>query len=129
MHKQWVGRNVDLALLSRCTEDFFQDKGFKTRIDESAGEYRILVISQRAPNMREDIDLRILGNSNDFTIEFFAGKRARNAILLGQMTTLFGGGSILLRGLRLREALERLERKFWVHVEDCIERLANSTGS
>lgn len=129
MRKQCVGKNVDLTLLSRCAEDFFQGKGFKTKIDESNGEYKILVMSQRAPNMREDIDLRILGNSNDFTIEFSGGKRARNAILLGRMTSLLGGGSLLLRGLRSREALERLEGEFWVHVEGCIERLANSARS
>lgn len=129
MQKQCVGKNVNLALLSRCTRDFFLGKSFKTRIIESNMEYKILVMSQRAPNTREDIDLRIVGNSNDFTVEFSGGKRARNAILLGQMTTLMGGGSLLLRGLRKREALEQLERKFWVHLEECIEQLANSAGS
>lgn len=129
MRKRCVGKNVDLKLLIRCAEDFFHGKGFKTKIDESNGEYKILVISQRAPNMREDIDLRILGNSNDFTVEFSGGNRARDAILLGRVTAALGGGGLLLRGLKSREALERLEMEFWVHVEHCIERLASSAGS
>lgn len=125
MRKHWVEKNVDLALLSRCAEDFFKGKGLKTKIEKSAGEYRILLASKRAPNTRENVDIRIWGDSSDFAIEFSADERARSAILFGYTTTMLGGGNVLLRGLRSLEALEKLEKEFWVHVEQCIERLNN----
>lgn len=125
MRKQWVEKNVDLALLTRCAEDFFKGKGLKTKIDKSAGEYKILLASKRAPNTRENVDIRIWGDSNDFAIEFSADKRARSAILFGYTTSMIGGGNLLLRGLRSLEALEKLEKEFWGHVEHCIERLTN----
>lgn len=128
VRSQWVGKKVDLALLSRCVEDFFKGRGFRTKIDELVGEYKILVISPRAERVRGDVDVRISGDPNDFVIEFSAGEGARFSIKLGFLTTMIGGGSILLRGLKLREALEKLEREFWVYAEDSVAHLADSAG-
>ncbi|MFQ5999580.1 MAG: hypothetical protein ACE5J6_02255 [Candidatus Bathyarchaeia archaeon] len=128
MRRQWVGKNVDLALLSERLEDFFKSRGFKTRKDELADGYTISVASQNGRYMRGDIDVRIVGNSNDFVIEFFAGERARSSMMLGFITTILGGGSLILRGLRSQEALEKLEREFWVCAEDSVVHLASSVG-
>jgi hypothetical protein len=127
MRKQWVEKNVDLALLSENIEDFFRGTGFRTKRDESVEEYKILVIPQRAQKIRENVKVKILGNSNDFIIELSAGDRARRAIRFGYLTNMIGGGSLLLQGLKSREALERLEKEFWVYVEDAVGRLADSS--
>lgn len=125
MFRRWVGKNVDLKLLSECAGDFFKDKGFKIRIDGSDSEYKILLGFQHALEGHENVDIRILGNPNDFVVEFSADRRARSAILFGYVTTLFGGGSLLLRGLKSLEGLKKLEKEFWVHIENCVERLTN----
>lgn len=126
MQRQWVGNNVDLALLSRYVEDFFRVKGFKTRKDESAGKCTILWAPPRVGSMRGAMTVTIMGDSNDFVIELIASERTRRYIRLGSLTTLFGGGYFLLRGVRLREALEKLEKEFWVYVEEKVAHLAGS---
>lgn len=126
MRRRWVGKNVDLALLSQRVEDFFKSKGFKTKKDESADGYELSGTAQHVRDVRGHIAVRILGNSNDFVIEFVASERTRRSIMLGFITTMFGGGSLILRGLRLQEALEKLEREFWVYAEDDVAHLANS---
>ena len=126
MQRRWTGKNVNLALLSECVEDFFKDRGFLTEKDESAGEYTILWAPPRVRNMRDAMTVRIFGNPNDFVVEIIASERTRGSIRLGMLTKLFGGGYLVLRGLRAKEALEKLEREFWVCVEEKVAHLAES---
>lgn len=126
MRRKWVGKNVDLALLKRYVEDFFRNRGFKTKVDESTGECKILVMQQQARNRLEEVYIRILGTSKDFAIELSADDRMRSAVWLGYMTSMIGGGRLLLRGLKSREAMERSEKEFWAYVEDIVGRLASS---
>ncbi len=125
MLRQWVGKNVDLKLLSEYAGDFFKDKGFEIRIEGSDSEYKIILGFQYALERHENIDIRILGNPNDFVVEFSADRRARSAILFGYVTSLIGGGSLLLRGLKSLERLRKLENEFWVQIEQGVERLTN----
>ena len=127
MQKQWVGRNVDLKLLSQCIEGFFKEKGFLTRIDESAGKYTILWTSQRVRNMHDAMTASILGDSNDFIVEIVASERTRGSIRLGMLTAAFGGGYLALRGLKAKEVLEKIEKEFWVYVQEEIAHLTGST--
>ena len=126
LRSHWVGKNVDLALLSKRVEVFFRDKGFNTRINESTGEYRISVMSQYINGVREDVDVKISGNPDDFVIDLLVGERARSSIRFGFITGMFGGGSLLLRGLKSNEALEKLEEEFWMYVEESVGYLTNS---
>jgi hypothetical protein len=125
MFRRWVGKNVDLKLLSEYAGNFFKDKGFKIKIDGSDSEYKIILGFQHALERHENVDIRILGNPNDFVVEFYADRRARSVILLGYVTQLIGGGSLLLRGLKSLEELRKLEKQFWVHIENCVERLTD----
>ncbi len=126
MQRRWTEKNVDLALLSECVEDFFKDRGFSTRKEESAGEYTILWASPRVRNVRDGMTARIFGNPNDFVVEIIASERTRGSIRLGLLTQLFGGGYLVVRGLRAKEALEKLEREFWAYVEEKVAQLAVS---
>lgn len=126
MQSQWIGKNVDLKLLGECIEDFFKDKGFKTTKDESAGKYTILWTSQRARNMRDAMRATVFGDSNDFVVEIIASERTRGSIRLGLLTKAFGGGYLALRGLKAKETLEKLEKEFWIYIE---EKVAHLTGS
>jgi len=125
---QWTGKNVDLALLSECIEDFFKDRGYSTEKDESEGGYTILWAPQYAGIMRQAMTARVFGNPNDFVVEIIASERTRDSIRLGLLTQLFGGGYLVLRGLRAKEALEKLEKEFWAYVEEKIAHLAGSAG-
>ena len=126
MQSQWIGKNVDLKLLGECIEDFFKAKGFKTTKDESAGKYTILWTSKRVRNMRDTMRAAVFGDSNDFVVEIIASERTRGSITLGMLTKAFGGGYLALRGLKAKETLEKLEKEFWVYIE---EKVAHLTGS
>jgi len=86
---------------------------------------KILLGSQPAPDRRENVDIQIIGDPNDFVVEFSADRRARSAILFGYITTMIGGGNLLLRGLKSLEGLRRLEKEFWMHIEHCVEHLTH----
>ncbi len=126
MQSQWIGKNVDLKLLSECIEDFFKDKGFKTRKDKTAGKYTILWTSQRARKMRDAMAASVFGTPNDFVVEILASERTRGSIRLGMLTTAFGGGYLALRGLKAKEVLEKLEREFWIYIEEEVTHLTGS---
>jgi len=126
MQRQWVGKNVDLKQLSVCAEDFFKDKGFVTEKGETREEHTILWAPQSVKNMGKAMKVRILGHPEDFVVEFVASETTRRSIWLGMLTKPIGGGFLVLQGSRLREALEKMEREFWVYIEDKIAHLAGS---
>ncbi len=128
MQAQWVGKNVDLALLSQFVEDFFKSKGFKTAKDTSTEGYTVSGKPQRGGDILGRVIVRILGSSNDFSIEFLTSKHTRSAIRSGFMTTMFGGGILLLRGLKSQEALEKLENDFWIYIEEEMTHLIDSAS-
>lgn len=127
MEKRWTGKNVDLDLLREHIEDFFKEKGYTTERIEHAEERTISWAPQHAPkNVKEAMTVKIVGDSNDFLIKFMASELSRRSIWLGMLSKSLGGGYLLLRSLRLRETLEKLEREFWVYIEDKVARMAGS---
>jgi len=127
MQERWVGKNVDLPLLSERVENFFRDKGFRVTKDGSAPKYTISAKPQQGVGIIGQVTVKILGDPNDFLIEFSTSGHSRSAVKLGFITSIFGGGSLVLRGLKSQEALEKLEKDFWVHVEETIVHSTNST--
>jgi len=128
MQRRWVGKNIDLALLGKRIENFFKDKGFKIAKDWPASEYTFSVRPQHGVGILGGVTVRIIGDSSDFLIDFSTSERSRSAVKLGFITTMFGGGSLILRGLKSQEALEKLEKDFWIYIEEAMTRLINSTG-
>ena len=118
--KRWIGKGANLDSLTENVERFFNGRGFKTRRDALPGGYRISVVTQHFRNVKGDIKVTIRGHSNDFMVELSVGGPSRFSTLLGLSTTLFGGGALVLRRLKLQEALERLEKEFWAYVEETI---------
>lgn len=126
MRDQWTGKNVDLALLSRCVENFFEVRDLETVKEESGGKYEISAVPRNVRHTRGGIYVRIFGDPNNFAIEFHGSERVRSSVRLGLMTTPFGGGPFLLQNLRLQEAFEKIEKEFWVYIEETIARLVYS---
>lgn len=126
MRKQWIEKNVDLALLGKYIEDFLTGKGFGTKKDEFADGCTISAKPWLEREVREEIAVSVLGWSNDFVIEFLISERKRSSVLLGFITTIIGGGTLLLRSLKSQEALEKLEKEFWMWAEETIAHLVGS---
>lgn len=127
MQERWVGKNVNLTLLSERIVNFFKDKGFKTAKDWSASEQKISAMPQHGLGILGRVIVRILGNANDFLIEFSISEHSDSAIKLGFITTMFGGGSLILRGLKSQETIKKLEKDFWIYTEETVTHLIDST--
>jgi hypothetical protein len=127
MRRKWTGQNVDLNSLSDGVEDFFKSMQFVTKKSESAGERKILLQPTFSTvKLEEPINVRITGDPNDFVIELRASELTTRSVRMGMLTKSLGGGYYLLRSLKLQEELEKLEKEFWIFVEDKVAQLARS---
>lgn len=124
---QWIGKNVNLRSLSISIQKFFQSKGFETEITTStSGKYTVLVRIRQPSRRYLNLAAKVSGNSNDFVVEFPAIEHTDSLIKFGFLTMPFGGGSFLLRGVRLKETLERLDGEFWAYVQEVVSGFASS---
>jgi hypothetical protein len=123
---QWLGKNVDLALLSKSVMGFFRGRNIETKMVKSAEKYVILAKLPQSSRGNRDIEIKIYGASNDFTVEFTTLERAYSSVKLGLLTTLFGGGGIVLHGVKLTESLEKLEEEFCAYLAEAVSQLTGS---
>ena len=123
MQSRWIKRNVDLKLLSETLESFFKDRGFLTSVQCSPGQFRIKAIPASTHSLCEDIVICIKGEPNDFLVSFEAGRRSRLFVRLGWLTSIFGGGIFLSKGMKSLEELEKIEEAFWRFLSEKIDGL------
>jgi len=125
MQRQWIGKNVKLPLLSEYIEEFLRARDFETSKKELKNEYRISGTLQNSHGST-GVTVRIYGNPNDFVLELVPMEVARLSKMFGSITTLLGGGTLFLRGLRSEEVFGKLEGEFWLFVEETVARLVGS---
>ncbi len=127
MQRRWIGQNVDLTSLSISLEDFFKSRLYETKKLESPGERKILLHPKHSSvRLKEPVSVRIAGESDDFTVDLRASELVTRSVRIGMLTKPIGGGHYLLRSLKLQEELEKLEKEFWVFVEDRVAQLGQS---
>lgn len=125
MQDRWVGKGVNLELLSEHLEQFFNSKDFLTNVSKSSDGYKIVAVPKFTNDLCEHVKVFIRGEPNDCLINFAAGSRSRFFVKVGRLTTFFGGGIFVLRGLKSLEELEKLEREFWKFVDEQIDLLSH----
>jgi len=121
---QWLGSNVDLSLLSQRIEQFFKEREFDTVTEKFDADFTI-----RASAFQLKTKVRIFGRPNDFTIEFIPASKTRGfslGMIVGYITSVFGGGGLVLRDLKTQENLDRFEDTFWEYVDLQVGELKNS---
>ncbi len=127
MNSHYVDKEINLSLLSKWVENFFVRKGFRTRSELVAKEYRIVSKPTHVHEIIGVTTVLILGDPKDFTIKFFSGSRSDSYVKFGRLTSLFGGGILYLRGLKSQENEEKLERSFWIYIEGMMNSLLKAT--
>jgi len=129
MKDQWLGKNVDLSALSQQVKLFFTEKQFETTTEEKPSGYKIEAATQKILNVQLKIRVEILGQPNDFTITYTADE-GKNRFLSSSVVKYFawalGGGILVLKEEKLREALEKFENTFWTYVDEKIAQLTHS---
>jgi hypothetical protein len=127
MQRRWTDQNVDLDSLSDSIEDFFKSKNY---LPTKTGTTRERIISwlpgRTGMHIKKPICVRITGEPDDFTVDLEASELMSSSIRTGVLTKPFGGGYFLLKALKLKEWLERLENEFWIYVEERVAQLARS---
>lgn len=126
--KRWTKKEANLDLLAEKIESFFKSKGFETRKNALPNGTKIATVPKNIRDAKAGIKVTILGPPHDFMVELSIAETSRFSTLLGLSTIPFGGGTLVLRGLKLQEALERLEKEFWVYVEKAIPYVTGSHG-
>jgi hypothetical protein len=129
MWDQWLKKNVDLTMLAERITPFFLEIDFETTVEKIRKGYMIRAIS-RIPNLNMRINVKIVGQPNDFKVEFSAGGKGgyfSPSMIAGYLTTMFGGGYIVSREARKRETLDMLEDDFWRHTQMQVAALADSS--
>lgn len=126
MIDQWVGRDVDLELLSERFKSFFDQKKFPSKLEKGRNnEYWITVIltHMREPSATGNVKVMVRGEPNNFEVEFVTTYSSRNLSKLSSLVTLFGGGTFLLKQQKTSEELEKLENEFWLFADRQIDSL------
>ena len=127
MKNQWLKKSVDLTLLTERLRSFFNETDFKTTIEELQEGSLIQAVSQ-IPNLSLRTSVKIIGHPNDFSVEFSAGSERYSSLsmIVGYVTMMFGGGFLISREAKRREALDKLENAFWRYTQERVADLVDS---
>jgi len=126
MEVQWKDRNVQLSTLVDFVCKFFAERNFTVSLSNSNANHLVVAKSRRSHEIVEDVRVSVNGKPNDFIVGFIAGPRSRALVIFGTLTSFIGGGSLSLKGLKSREALEKLEQEFWAYLTEKVSQLADS---
>ena len=130
MKNQWLGKNVDLCMLAERIKLFFSEADFEITVEKVPEGYVIQAVSA-IPNLKFGMSAIILGRPNDFTVEFSTSRKGgyfSPSMIVGYLTTMFGGGYLVSREARKREALDKLEKDFWRHTQMQVTDLVDSVS-
>lgn len=124
MRKRWVGRSVDLRLLSERIELFLANHSFETKKGEIADGYLIRGVGGEAFDFPVKVVVKVCGSPDNLVVEL---ERVESVGRFGRMfsslLSFFGGGVLVSRGWKKEEVMERLERRFWVFLEEAVDLL------
>jgi hypothetical protein len=129
---QWIGNNVDLNQLSQAILQFFNSDEFVTKLEQTKKGCKIEALT-KIPTFPLKIYVDVYGRPNDFTVEFTTSKTKKGTLspsmIIGYLTSPFGGGTILLNGLKTQEAVDKIEKMFWEHVDKQVSQLTGLAES
>jgi hypothetical protein len=128
MEKRWQNHGVNLQQLAQTIKNHYLRRNLKVKETalKDGCSIRIIYTDLRVLGA---MSITIRGVPDDFTIETKATEDKDSAVKVGLMTTIFGGGSIVLASIKAREHMEKMEREFWGTIEETISLLTNPQRS
>ncbi|MEM2954007.1 MAG: hypothetical protein QXU21_07025 [Candidatus Bathyarchaeia archaeon] len=124
MKIQWIGKNVDLELLSNCIEIFFQNKTFNTSKELSNGQIKFSTIKNYDKNPLI-IFITIGGDSKGFFVEIECKNISDSLQKLSHFFTTMGLGPLLFKKLKLYEHYKEVEDEFCRYLEKVVSDLSH----
>lgn len=124
MEDRWIGKNIDLSLLSQGILEFFKKEKFIVSLQKKEKGYMIVAVPRRSHKIAEKIFVNITGEPGDFSVKFISGTHSRALVRIGTTFSFLGAGFLVLKGLKSQEELEKLEKRFWMYVDRLIWQLS-----
>jgi len=113
---RWINKKVNLSYLVERVCLFFEANGFKTKMERLKDGWMVLAIRSFDGRFK-CVSVKVLGQPDDFTIDFsFEGNR-RGLRLLWAFGALFGLGAFFLKDLEWMGFFKALENDFWAYIE------------
>ena len=128
MQKNWKEKNVDLEFLITNIGDFFKVNDFEAVRGESSTGYQIFAEDSPHFRIRGYVSVTVEGKPDDFTIEFKLCTEKKERTLPSSifLESMLVGGFFLLKRLKSEEAWVKLEKEFWIYVDNVVLQLSNS---
>ena len=126
MQSRWVNKNMDLASLSTQIIFFFEERRFRVERKKLKKGYQIECRPEVVDDLIKGVTVKILGEPNDFAIEYQDMEQTHTVTMLGRIMSLFGGGILVLKGLKSQEAQKKFENKFWSFIDKTIATMVDS---
>ena len=116
MRYEWRRENVNLEELDKYVQSFFIQNGFITRSLQEANIIEVVAIPTETSPVGEKIRVELEKIEGGFALEITNLTRIDSSILGGLLSSFLGGGSVVLRGVKVKERLEILEKElvYWI---------------
>jgi hypothetical protein len=125
MQEDWKGKNIDLRTMSERIALFFSEKAFSTTVSQREAKTAIIAVPKSFHGIDDRIEVEVWGKPEDFSVKFTSGTRSQALVRFGSFASLITGGYFVLRGLKSQEEIEKLEKKFWIYVDETVWYLSN----
>ncbi|MEM2912060.1 MAG: hypothetical protein QXM52_03130 [Candidatus Bathyarchaeia archaeon] len=116
----WENVDVNLDELISQIENFFHEKGLQTR-KRCFEDKRTIFLSRKGKT--ENAFVEVVGDSRKFAVSFTLDEKAYSHEKLSSVFAPFFGGGFFLKALKSKEFFEKLERDFWLHLSQIVEKL------
>lgn len=123
MEDRYFGRGVNLSLLVDRLMVFFKERNFTSGKKKIRDGYVVFAGAPRSHKMVGVTKVLVKGDPTDFIVRFDGGSRSDAYRLLGYLTYYFGGAILVSKSYESQEAMAKLERQFWVYVNETVDRL------
>lgn len=127
MKYRWIEKNVDLYRLEGDINEFFEEKGFKTKDQSSSDSFSLIGTRRLSSDQVLKIAVIISGSPSDFSVELKTGGD-QSALMFSSVLTFLGSGGMLLRDYKSIAFYQRAKDSFWNFVEGTVSRLTGSAS-
>lgn len=126
LEETYKGKNIDFLALVERIALFFTEKGFSVSKQEKGDRHVVVANPKPFHGIADNIEVEVHGSPDDFSVKFISGSRSNDLVRYGRWASLITGGYFLLKGLRSQEELEKLERRFFIYVDETVWYLSTT---
>lgn len=120
MECRWQNRNLDVNNVVVKTEQFLTLRGFIISREEGKNSVRFVGVRRREKYDVRVVEIMISWSPQGLSVRFEVGDHLKPLLHLSSFMSLWGGGSVVLKELKVTEHYRRLEDEFWREMEEIV---------